>query len=144
MERKLDWPICRSRHRSLDALFQNQFFELGNETYGEDNTLIWQWHTISNGINERNAISDLKGLMKIESSSDTSLRDLYFQQAFLLWYLDLKTQDNEISIVQSLDTTPEHLTDIPDERWLRWPAKLTLGYDGQRVENFEDWLGVMD
>jgi len=144
LENSLEWPVCRQKHVAIDNLFQNHFFELGENAYGEDNTLLWQWKLVSTTIDSWNRIDNNDKFRTMERNSEISLRDIYFQQAFIIWYLSPHIEGRDDSNPDYGDRTPQSCTGMPDAAWDKWEARVTIDYDKNRVANFGDWLALLD
>lgn len=144
LESHSDWPVCRMTHAEIDRLFQNKFFVIGKNVYGEDNTLIWQWKALDAAIDKLNRAGKISDLQRIESKLDLSFRDIYFIQAFLLWYTGEYAHEYLGENFKVFDQKPSSYTGIDDRLWDRWPARATIDYDKKRVADFGEWLGLLD
>ena len=144
LESDADWPVCRMTHSNLDRLFQNKFFVMGKNAYGEDNTLIWQWKALDTTIDRLNKARKTTDLREIEPKLELSFRDIYSIQAFLLWYTGEYAHEYLGEPFDVLDQRPSFYTGIDDRLWDNWPARATVDYDKKRVRDFGDWLGLLD
>jgi len=131
-----DWPICRTSHATMDNLMQNKFYEIGDNTYGEDNTLIWQWQDMRLALDERNQAKSVEDLWAIERKSALPLRSLYFQQSFMIWYLSVHLQEHAGIPADIEKERPQDYSGISDEKWKSWKTDMP--------ETFGDWLGTLD
>lgn len=144
LESDADWPVCRMTHSDIDRLFQNKFFVIGKNVYGEDITLMWQWKTLDAAIDRLNRAEKINDLRKIEPKLDLSFRDIYFIQAFLLWYTGGYAQEYLGETFNVFDQKPSSYTGIDDRLWGEWAARETVDYDKKRVADFGEWLGLLD
>lgn len=117
---------------------------MGWKTYGQDNALLWQWKSIGKHTDDLNRSDSLDALRSAEGKSELSLRDLYFQNAFMLFYLEpfLATKGRNDRKMGS--RTPEFYTSIPESSWKQWRAKTTVDYEGKKISTFGDWLALID